>query len=151
MKNVFFVAAFIFGCYSYACPNLEGSYTCKYNDGSSEILSISQENENEVAHYTLDFANGGLIMNLIADGVERTDETKHEDGTKAIYIDLTVCDGQQVINNYSEKYIDSNDNALFTLNGTSTLSLTEEGAILYTDKSIDSDNVAYEQSASCTK
>ncbi len=43
---------------AYACPELTGSYTCTYQDGSSEVLSISQENKDGVTVYNY---NGSMI------------------------------------------------------------------------------------------
>lgn len=40
-----------FSAQAYACPNLTGTYTCTYQDGSTEVVSISQEQKNGVTVY----------------------------------------------------------------------------------------------------
>jgi hypothetical protein len=36
---------------AYACPDLTGTYTCKYQDNTTEVVSISQENKDGVMVY----------------------------------------------------------------------------------------------------
>ena len=38
----FAVIALLFSGSAFACPNLTGNYTCTYQDGSSEVVSITQ-------------------------------------------------------------------------------------------------------------
>ena len=38
----FIALALLFSAQAFACPNLAGSFTCTYKDGSSETVSISQ-------------------------------------------------------------------------------------------------------------
>lgn len=44
--------ALLFSVQAYACPELTGSYTCAYQDGSSEVVTISQELKDGVTIYT---------------------------------------------------------------------------------------------------
>ena len=37
---------------AFACPDLTGTYTCTYSDGSTEIVSMAQENKDGVTVYT---------------------------------------------------------------------------------------------------
>jgi hypothetical protein len=43
---------------AFACPELSGSYTCTYQDGSNEVINISQENKDGVIVY---YYNGSAI------------------------------------------------------------------------------------------
>lgn len=38
---------------AFACPNLTGSFTCTYSDGSSEVLNITQEAKEGVTTYNI--------------------------------------------------------------------------------------------------
>ncbi len=44
--------ALLFSAQAFACPNLAGSYTCTYQDNSSEQVVISQEDKDGVTIYT---------------------------------------------------------------------------------------------------
>lgn len=48
----------LFSVQAYACPELSGSFTCTYQDGSTEIMTISQTNKDGITVYT---ANGSEI------------------------------------------------------------------------------------------
>jgi len=48
--------------FAFACPKLEGQYTCQYSDGSSDAVIISQKNENGTTVYSLG------ATEVIADG-----------------------------------------------------------------------------------
>lgn len=39
----FAVLALLFSAQAFACPNLTGSFTCTYPDGSSQVVAISQQ------------------------------------------------------------------------------------------------------------
>lgn len=41
----------LFAAQAMACPNLTGSYTCNYQNGSSEVVSIAQEQKDGVTVY----------------------------------------------------------------------------------------------------
>lgn len=43
--------ALLFSAQAFACPDLSGSYTCTYQDGSSEMVTISQDSKNGVTVY----------------------------------------------------------------------------------------------------
>ena len=43
--------AMLLSANAWACPNLTGKYTCKYQDGSTEVVIISQENKAGVEIY----------------------------------------------------------------------------------------------------
>ena len=45
------IFALLVSANAWACPNLTGTYTCKYQDGSSEMVTISQENKAGVEIY----------------------------------------------------------------------------------------------------
>lgn len=44
--------ALLFSAQAFACPNLAGTYTCTYQDNSSEQVVISQETKDGVTVYT---------------------------------------------------------------------------------------------------
>ncbi len=50
--------ALLFSVQAYACPELTGAYTCTYQDGSSEVVTISQEDKAGVTVYNY---NGSSI------------------------------------------------------------------------------------------
>lgn len=50
--------ALLFSAQAFACPDLTGAYTCKYQDGSSEVVTISQESKAGVTVYNY---NGSSI------------------------------------------------------------------------------------------
>ncbi len=41
----------LFTAQAFACPNLTGSYTCNYQDGSSEVVTVSQDQKDGVTVY----------------------------------------------------------------------------------------------------
>ena len=43
--------ALVFSAQAYACPQLEGTYVCKYQDGSSEETTITQSEKSGVTTY----------------------------------------------------------------------------------------------------
>ncbi len=43
--------ALVFSAQAYACPQLAGTYNCKYQDGSAEIVTIQQETKDGVTVY----------------------------------------------------------------------------------------------------
>lgn len=45
------LVALLFSAQAFACPNLTGTYTCTYQDGSSEVVNLTQENKNGVIVY----------------------------------------------------------------------------------------------------
>jgi hypothetical protein len=51
MRSFLGLAALLFAGNAYACPNLTGTYTCTYQDGSSEIIEISKMSQNGVTVY----------------------------------------------------------------------------------------------------
>ena len=50
MKMTAFLAMLL-SANAWACPNLTGTYTCKYQDGSTEVVTFSQENKAGVETY----------------------------------------------------------------------------------------------------
>ncbi len=60
MRNLrtFATMALLFSVQAYACPQLTGAYTCAYQDGSSEVITLSQELKDGVTVYT---HNGSTI------------------------------------------------------------------------------------------
>jgi hypothetical protein len=51
--RIFAALALSFSVQAFACPDLAGTYTCKYQDDSSESVTISQEQTNGVTVYNL--------------------------------------------------------------------------------------------------
>lgn len=37
---------------AFACPDLTGDFTCTYNDGSTELIKVTQENRDGVTYYS---------------------------------------------------------------------------------------------------
>lgn len=48
----------LFSAQAFACPDLTGAYTCKYQDGASEVVTVSQDNKDGVVTYNY---NGSQI------------------------------------------------------------------------------------------
>lgn len=98
---------------AFACPDLTGAYTCTYQDGSSEVVTISQENKAGVTIYNY---NGS---SLPADNQVYPipdDETLREATFRA------WCDGSSLKGNILGKYYNEG-NYFGDLNMTLDLSL----------------------------
>lgn len=63
--RTFAALALLISVNAWACPELTGSYTCTYQDGSNEVVTISQENKNGVTTYNY---NGSTVT---ADNIAR--------------------------------------------------------------------------------
>lgn len=50
--------ALLFSAQAFACPNLTGAYTCTYQDGTSDVVTMTQEEKGGVTIYNY---NGSLI------------------------------------------------------------------------------------------
>ncbi len=50
--------ALLFSAQAFACPTLTGTYTCTYQDGTSEVVTLSQDNKAGVEVYNY---NGSII------------------------------------------------------------------------------------------
>jgi hypothetical protein len=55
--RIFAVIALLFSAQAFACPNLTGNFTCKYQDGSVENISITQGDSNGVTVYNYNGSN----------------------------------------------------------------------------------------------
>jgi hypothetical protein len=44
--------ALVVSANAWACPDLTGTYTCQYQDGQTEVITLSQENKDGVVTYT---------------------------------------------------------------------------------------------------
>lgn len=107
---------------AFACPELTGSYTCTYQDGTSEVVSISQENKDGVTVYNY---NGSSIP------ADNTAYPIPDDQTLKQATFRAWCDGASLKGNIVGKYY--NNGALFgdldmtldlSLDGTNLKSVT---------------------------
>src|SRR4051812_42353210 len=53
------IAGLLFSTQAFACPDLAGAFTCKYNDGSQEVITITQDLKAAVPTYNL---NGSEVL-----------------------------------------------------------------------------------------
>lgn len=109
--------ALLFSVQAYACPELTGTYTCTYNDGSKEVISISQTTDR----------NGLTIYNY--DGSEIPADNKHyvvpddqtlKEGTFRAWCEDNVSLKTQLLGKYYQDggyYGDLTLNVDFSLNG----------------------------------
>jgi len=128
--RAFAAIALLFSAPAFACPDLTGAFTCTYQDGSSEIVTISQADKAGVMVYNY---NGS---ELPADNVvyPMPDDETIKQGTFRAW-----CDGASLKGNILGKYY--NNGALFgdldmtldlSLEGTSLKSVTV-GSLKATD------------------
>jgi len=47
------IIALLFSAQAFACPNLTGTYTCTYQDGSKETTAITQDTKGTVTVYNI--------------------------------------------------------------------------------------------------
>ncbi len=89
--------ALLFSINAWACPNLAGNYTCTYQDGSSEMVSISQENKNGVITYSY---NGSSVP---ADNIARQipDDETIKQGTFRAWCEDVVLKAEMLGKYYS--------------------------------------------------
>lgn len=82
---------------AWACPDLTGTYTCKYQDGQTETITLSQENKDGVVVYNY---NGSTIA---ADNVSRPvpDDAALREGTFRAW-----CEGEALKGQLLGKYYD---------------------------------------------
>lgn len=67
MLRIVTVLAALFSVQAFACPDLTGTFTCKYSDGSQETMNITYRTENGVSYYKYDsaeFAADGTVYPL---------------------------------------------------------------------------------------
>lgn len=50
--------ALVFSAQAFACPDLAGSFTCTYQDGSKEIVTLSQDQKDGLTTYNY---NGSIV------------------------------------------------------------------------------------------
>jgi hypothetical protein len=75
---------------AWACPDLTGTYTCKYQDGQTEVVTLSQENKDGVVIYNY---NGSSIP---ADNVARPvpDDATLREGTFRAWCETDIFKAQ---------------------------------------------------------
>lgn len=108
------VVALLFSASAFACPDLTGTFTCTYQDGSSEQVTISQQINNGVTIYNY---NGSMIA---TDNITRAvpdDETVKNATFRA------WCDGASLKGNLIGKYY-NNGSYFGDLDMTLDLSIT---------------------------
>lgn len=95
LMRAFALLALLFSAQAFACPALTGTFTCNYQDGSSEIVSISQAEKSGVMVYNY---NGSEIP---ADNVvyPMPDDESVRQGTFRAW-----CDGLTLKGNIVGKY-----------------------------------------------
>lgn len=78
--------ALVFSAQAFACPNLTGNYTCTYQNGSKEVMAITQDTKGTVTVYNL---NGSEIP---ADGqtYQVPDDQNLKEGTFKSWCDDDV-------------------------------------------------------------
>jgi hypothetical protein len=115
--------ALLFSAQAFACPNLAGTYTCTYQDNSSEQVVISQELKDGVTVYT---HNGSQIP---ADNVAYPvpDDASLHDATFRAWCadDLTLS--ANLVGKYwqdGQYFGDLNMTSNFTLSGTDLKQVT---------------------------
>jgi hypothetical protein len=88
--------ALAFSAQAYACPSLTGNFTCTYQDGSRDTVSISQEMKDGITTYSY---NGGLIQ---ADNVARPiqDEEEIREATLRAWCDDATTLKAQMLGKY---------------------------------------------------
>src|ERR1035437_10237624 len=59
------VIALPFSAQAFACPTLTGAYTCTYQDGSKEVMNVTQDTKGTVTTFSI---NGS---EMVADGQVR--------------------------------------------------------------------------------
>lgn len=57
--KMFIALASLIAVPTLACPNLTGTYTCTYNDGTKETLTVTQAVRSGITQYTV---NGSTIL-----------------------------------------------------------------------------------------
>jgi len=117
------VIALLFSAQAYACPELTGTYTCTYQDGSSEVITLSQEQKDGVTVYS---HNGSQIP---ADSVAYPvpDDVNLREATfKAWCADGTTLNAQLVGKYFQENqyFGDLEMTSAFTLDGTDLKQVT---------------------------
>lgn len=115
--------ALLFSFQAYACPDLAGSYTCNYQDGSSEVITLSQELKDGVTIYT---HNGSQIP---ADNVAYPvpDDVNLREATFRAWCTDTVTLSANLVGKYFQEgayFGDLNMTSAFTLDGTSLKQIT---------------------------
>jgi len=121
------IIALAFSAQAWACPELAGSYTCTYQDGSSEVVTITQELKDGVTIYN---HNGSTVP---ADNVAYPvpDDASLREGTfKAWCADNSTLSAQLIGKYYQDgQYFGDLDMTTnFSLNG-SDLKQTSVGTL----------------------
>lgn len=116
--RIFAAIALLFSAQAFACPDLTGAYTCTYQDGSTEVVSISQADKAGVMVYNY---NGSEIP---ADNVvyPMPDDETVRQGTFRAW-----CDGASLKGNILGKYF---NNGSYFGDLDMTLDLSLEGVSL---------------------
>jgi hypothetical protein len=111
--------ALLFSVQAFACPDLAGSYTCSHQDGSTEVVTVSQENKDGVMIYQYNDAA------IPADNqvYQLPDDQDLKDATFRAWCDTTNADllQTQLIGKYYSQgsyYGDLTLNMTFSLAGT---------------------------------
>lgn len=66
--------ALLVSAQAFACPDLTGSYTCAYKDGTSEVITINQETKNGTTTY--DYNGSTLLTDNVAYPIPDDDTLK---------------------------------------------------------------------------
>lgn len=117
------IIALLFSAQAFACPELTGSYTCTYQDGSSELMTISQSNKDGVTVYV---ANGSEIP---ADNQPHAlqDDASLRDATFRAWCNGTASLDAQLLGKYYQEnayYGDLTLNTSFSIVGTDLKQVT---------------------------
>jgi len=87
MKKLSLLLVTFFATNAFACPDLTGTYSCKYDDGETDTIEFTQRVENGVTIYTI----GGQDLPANGETVEINEE---EDGVQLIGTASGLCSAQ---------------------------------------------------------